>query len=239
MTLTFLGTSHGLPEPNQRCTSIMIEVSGRYYFIDMGVQVMEDLATRGISPDDVKGVFITHMHGDHADGLINFVDLLSWYYKNAQPEIFLPKIEGTDAIRSWLSVSGVTMRELPFREVHAGPLFDDGYLKVTAIPTQHCPKSHAYLVEAEGKTVLFTGDLKHPTVDFPEIAKTVPTDLMVCESVHFPATAYTDILRQCPTKRVCFHHYRTSYSMPYLLQTMEDLKPLPTFLATDGLIVNL
>lgn len=60
------------------------------------------------------------------------------------------------------------MRDLRFKKITDSTIFDDGYLKVTAIPTQHCPDSHAFFVEAEGKAVLFTGDLKHPNVRFSE-----------------------------------------------------------------------
>ena len=176
MQITFLGASHGVPEANRRCSCTLIETNGRYYFIDMGVNAIDALRTRGIEVEDVKGIFITHMHGDHTNGLISFVDLISWYFKTADPEICLPNLEGVEAIRAWLKANHCEMRDLRFKKVTDGTIFDDGYLKVTAIPTQHCPDSHAFFVEAEGKAVLFTGDLKHPNVDFPKIAKEKPGD---------------------------------------------------------------
>ena len=155
MQITFLGASHGVPEANRRCSCTLIETNGRYYFIDMGVNAIDALRTRGIEVEDVKGIFITHMHGDHTNGLISFVDLISWYFKTADPEICLPNLEGVEAIRAWLKANHCEMRDLRFKKVTDGTIFDDGYLKVTAIPTQHCPDSHAFFVEAEGKAVLF------------------------------------------------------------------------------------
>ena len=70
MQITFLGASHGVPEANRRCSCTLIETNGRYYFIDMGVNAIDALRTRGIEVEDVKGIFITHMHGDHTNGLI-------------------------------------------------------------------------------------------------------------------------------------------------------------------------
>ena len=160
MQITFLGASHGVPEANRRCSCTLIETNGRYYFIDMGVNAIDALRTRGIEVEDVKGIFITHMHGDHTNGLISFVDLISWYFQTADPEICLPNLEGVEAIRAWLKANHCEMRDLRFKKITDGTIFDDGYLKVTAIPTQHCPDSHAFFVEAEGKAVLFTGDLK-------------------------------------------------------------------------------
>ncbi|MBR5679652.1 MAG: MBL fold metallo-hydrolase, partial [Clostridia bacterium] len=80
MRLTFIGTSHGVPEPHRRCSSYLLEVNGAYYIIDMGTQTVEDLRRLGISIDDVRLVICTHPHGDHTNGLISFVDLVNWYF---------------------------------------------------------------------------------------------------------------------------------------------------------------
>ena len=77
MKITFLGSSHGVPEANRKCSCIMIEVGENIYFVDMGTPSIDELRKRGKSVDAVKGVFITHMHGDHTDGLIQFVDLIT------------------------------------------------------------------------------------------------------------------------------------------------------------------
>ena len=63
MNVTLLGTSHGVPEPNRRCSCSMVEVSGRYYFIDMGMNAIDEIVTRQIPVDAVKGVFITQNVG--------------------------------------------------------------------------------------------------------------------------------------------------------------------------------
>ena len=46
MRIVFFGSSHGVPEPGRRCSSAMIEVGERRYFIDMGTQSIEQLITR-------------------------------------------------------------------------------------------------------------------------------------------------------------------------------------------------
>ena len=238
MQITFLGASHGVPEANRRCSCTLIETNGRYYFIDMGVNAVDALRTRGIEVEDVKGIFITHMHGDHTNGLISFVDLISWYFKTADPEICLPNLEGVEAIRAWLKANHCEMRDLRFKKVTDGTIFDDGYLKVTAIPTQHCPDSHAFFVEAEGKAVLFTGDLKHPNVDFPKIAKEKPTEFVICEAAHFPATDYASVLAACPTKQVLVNHY-APWNIPNVMQLAETLAPLPVKFVNDGMQITL
>ena len=72
------------------------------YFIDMGTQSMEKMKNLGIHPDTVRSIFITHMHGDHTNGLIPYVDICSWYYTRHPFEVYLPEIAGADALKAWV-----------------------------------------------------------------------------------------------------------------------------------------
>ncbi|MBE5782776.1 MAG: ribonuclease Z [Clostridiales bacterium] len=237
MKITFIGSSHGVPEPDRKCSSIMIEVKDKIYFVDMGTPAIDALRTRGRNIDDVKGVFITHMHGDHTNGLIQFVDLLTWYFKTPDPVICLPIMEAAQVIDNWLKVTlNNAPKEIKYQKTEAGVVYDDGTLKATAIPTQHCPHSFAYLLEAEGKAVLCTGDLKNPGVDFPTVAKEKAIDLLICESAHFPATDYLPVLEGSQVKKVCITHY----SNKRLISVMECLaalseKGIPALKASDDL----
>ncbi|MHC1695222.1 MAG: MBL fold metallo-hydrolase [Eubacteriales bacterium] len=238
MRITFIGASHGVPEPNRKCSCTMIEINGRYYFIDMGTPPIDYLVTAGIPIDSVKGVFITHMHGDHTNGLIPFVDLISWYFKSANPVICLPDIEGARAIESWIRFTKSSIRELKYKEVQPGVIFDDGFLKVTAIPTKHEDRSYAFLLEEEGRTVIFTGDLKHPDQDFPAIAKERDIDLLVCESAHFSAECYLPHLKESKIKSVYVNHYQGG-KIPSVLQLAKDIGEIPVKLAYDGSVIIL
>jgi ribonuclease BN (tRNA processing enzyme) len=233
MRITFIGASHGVPEPNRKCSCTMLEIKGRYYFIDMGTPAIDHLVTAGIPIDAVKGIFITHMHGDHTNGLIHFVDLLSWYFKTSDPIIFLPNTECTKIIGNWLKVNYTSPRDLHYEEIQPGVIYNDGFLKVTAIQTLHTERSYAFFLEAEGKSILFTGDLRHPDQDFPVIAKEHETDLIVCESAHFNATDYLPHLRECKTKLIYVNHYQ-SMKIPAILQLAEDMGDIPVKLAYDG-----
>lgn len=238
MKITFLGTSHGVPEPHRRCSCTMIEVSGRYYFVDMGCPAIDDLVTRGIPVDAVKAIFITHHHGDHTDGLLSMIGLCTWYFKTADPEVYLSQIEQADALRTWLNSTTTTPQRPAYFEVKSGQIYDDGFLKVTAIPTQHCDRSYAYLLEAEGKSVLFTGDLGHPDRDFPEIIKGRTTDLVVCEGAHFPVVDYLPHFAQCDIRKVCVNHY-APWNIPHIQQLAKDMGDVPVTMVNDGTEVTL
>jgi len=238
MKITFIGSSHGVPEPDRKCSSIMIEVKDKIYFVDMGTPAIDALRTRGRNIDDVKGVFITHMHGDHTNGLIQFVDLITWYFKTPNPVIVLPDPKAEQVINEWLNLTlNGHQSTLEYRQTKEGVVYDDGVLKVTAFPTRHCPGSHAYLLEAEGKTVLCTGDLSRPAEDFPYVGR--PLDLLICESAHFPTTDYLPVLAKQEAKQVCVTHYssRRMLSLYEFRQAMTERKQ-PIIIATDDLELN-
>ena len=240
MRIVFLGSSHGVPEQNRRTSCTLLEVGERRYMIDMGTQAIEQLITRGIAPDAVQAVFVTHMHGDHTNGLISFLDLGSWYFKTVDPALYLPG--DPEAIMAaaygWLAVNGTQKRPYRAFAVEEGLLYDDGFLRVTAYRTRHTAASFAYLVEAEGKRILFSGDLSHkPQEDFPYAA--FPLDLAICEVAHFEATAYLSIFTgEHIPGRVCFNHYNSARRMAGLCEARAALE-IPTLLATDGLEIVL
>lgn len=239
MKLTFFGTSHGVPEPHRHCSCTLIETGGNCYFIDMGMMALDELGNRGIAVDRVKAVFVTHMHGDHADGLVEFVDLLSWYYKTANPQIFLPDPQAASILSDWLVCLGTQLRpEIGFGKVEAGMLHDDGVLKVTAVKTAHTGNSYAYYVQADGKSVLFTGDLAAPAKDFPKIAFEQPTDLILCEGAHFPAVDYLPVFAKSKARRFYFNHY-APWNIPNILQVKQEMPDSEIVLATDGLTVEI
>lgn len=217
MKITIIGSSHGVPEANRKCSCILVQTGGNVYLVDMGTSGMDPLRRRGIPVESVKGIFITHMHGDHTNGLVEFVDLITWYFRDADPVICLPDPEAGAVIDKWLEVTHNGCRkDIRYEKTRPGLVFDDGFLRVTAIPTQHTEASYAYLLEAEGKRTLVTGDLKRPGVDFPVAALEQPTDLVIAEAAHFPAEEYLPIFEKYPIRKFCVTHY----SDPFLTGVM-------------------
>ena len=209
MRLVMIGTSHGVPEPHRRCSSTLIEINGKYYIVDMGTQTPEDLRRRGIAFEDVRAVLCTHPHGDHTNGLISFVDLANWYFKKAEPCILLPNRELIDAMTAWLAAnqSGMPIREgIRFSVLKEGVVYEDENVCFRAIPTKHCKDSFAFLCEAEGKRVLFTGDLRHPTVDFPADAFEEEIDLILCELAHFSPDDCVPVFDRTKAKKILHTH---------------------------------
>ena len=244
MRIEFLGTSHGRPEPNRRCSCIMVEVAGERYLFDMGIAVWEDLITQGIAPESLKGIFITHMHMDHTAGLPSFLALWPTYYKAGGPFFYVPgDVAAVKAgIAAFLACNGA---EHPagaeYRTVTEGPLFTSaGGLRVTAYQTKHTKASYAYLLEAEGRRVLISGDLSHtPSADFPSAVLDAPLDLAICECAHFEATEYLKIFAGGRVTRcLCFTHYSERH-LASVLSMQAKLPEVRVMRAQDGTVINL
>ncbi|MGI6238356.1 MAG: MBL fold metallo-hydrolase [Christensenellales bacterium] len=241
MNVTFLGTSHGVPEANRRCSCVLLTIAGARYVIDAGTPVMAALRSIQADVDSVKGVFLTHMHGDHSNGLIEFVDLCTWYFKSAKPLIHVPEIAARDAILNWMNLihGRDCSEEMPeFRAVTPGAFYDDGVLRMTAIPNAHLSNrpSYSYLVEAEGKRLVFTGDLSADFADFPAAAFEKTCDLVVTEAAHCRLTSAVDIFRRVRTKQLYVSHI-APWNEPEVAK-LRALVPYPVALARDNLTIE-
>jgi Predicted exonuclease of the beta-lactamase fold involved in RNA processing len=241
--VTFFGASHGVPEPNRKCSCIMLEAAGRYYLVDIGADPVPELIDRGLSPNDITAVFVTHPHGDHVNGLVPFADICSWYFKDADPLIFLPDMRTLEALKGWIGTTCGGLRgSLRCAPVREGEIYDDGAVKVTALPTGHMENAYAFLIEAEGKTALFTGDMKHkdgPLADFARFLTKDGIDLAVAEGAHFDVMQYLEPLRAHPPKLFCINHYNRSQTAA-CWQLKRALEPdIPTVIATDGLEIRI
>ena len=61
-------------------------------------------------------------------------------------------------------------------------------------------------VALEDGSVLFTGDLRHPTVDFPQVVYEEEIDLVIVESAHFSSDHTEKVLENAKVKRVLHNH---------------------------------
>ena len=239
MRITFFGSSHGVPEPNRKCSSLLVTVGENRYLIDIGCDAMPELVNRNVDLASVKGIFVSHPHGDHCNGIFAFAELANWYATKCNPVMLFP-IDGVkEILNQWMSMmsGGSEPRAMTVEKYEAGVIYEDEVLKVTAIPTMHCKNSHAFLLEAEGKRVLYTGDLKGSTEDFPHAVAAEGLDFLIGESAHFSTMKYVELLKDKPIKQVVItHHFAPN---EHFVEAQRELKPLPMKLAYDGMEFDL
>lgn len=245
MRITFFGTSDGVPRPGHHCTSTMIEVGDSVYIVDAGAPVIDQLLKSGKHPNQIKAFFNTHPHTDHLDGLMQLLTLCGWAYREAAFDLYLPEACVGQGFVSY--IESITCKPFPadrlrMKVFEAGVVYDDGALKVTAIPTRHCePRpSYGFLLEADGKRVLLSGDLSQflQKGDFPTAVADGDLDLFVCEMAHFGEEHVLPYLETCTAKRVIFNHYQKRKEADIERLSAPDRFPFPVSAATDGEVVE-
>ncbi len=241
MKICFLGTGHGVPEAHKKCASTLLQVKDHYYIIDAGCDIAYELAEKRIPFEKVKAIFVTHPHTDHTNGLVPFLSIAGWYYTACDPTVYLPSEKLADGfLQQVFSGMGTVLRpEQKITSYRAGEVYDDGVVKVTAYPTMHCDDSFAFLVEAEGKRVLFSGDLKDPAIDFPPVDD---LDAAIVEGAHFSIMQYAPVFQSKKIKQVYINHYGNyigRINHHNLKPLQKEVEPTTVLMTTDGMEIEI
>jgi len=235
MRLTVFGTAAGSPtklRPNT--TAVGVWRGEALYLLDAGGGVASQLARREVSPDALRAVFISHMHADHIAGLPLLLQWLQLNKRKRALPICLPQ-EGVDGFESLLSMCYLFPEWLGFElevlGVEEGPGYEEAGLAVEAIPNRHLEgflerlkevgdprrgESYSYAVEADGKRVLFSGDLGHAW-EVPERLR--GADLAIVELAHFEPEELGEALAGLALPRLVVTH------LIHTLEPVEDEIP--------------
>ena len=238
MKLTFFGTSHGAPEVGRFCSGTLLETDGVSYLVDCGAPVDALMLNRGKKIEDLRGIFVTHMHEDHMGTLPAMLKEFGHYHPTAHGVFYLPEEQDIEAFLAWNRAmqQGYDPSRVSFSSVQAGIIHDDEHVTVTAIPTAHTRPipSYAYdfYCKAENKRVLFTGDLRADLSDFPREAQTEHRTSIVSELTHFHVEQHVDTFAACDCDMLIFNHM-----IAYNTEKMSDIiprLPMSVHVASDG-----
>ena len=208
MKLHFLGTCSGTePMPDMHHQSWVLETNGVNYWFDAGENCAHRAYTSGIDVMNTVAIFVSHPHIDHIGGLAN---LLTCFHKLIRMhkrqfirdntlEIFFPDLPLLQYIKEIAySGRGVNLRyTLNERPIKDGILFEDENVRITALHNRHLKEDgtngwHAFsfLIEVEGRKVVFSGDVLSPDELLPLIG--TGCDLLIMETGHHDVTTVMD-----------------------------------------------
>jgi ribonuclease BN (tRNA processing enzyme) len=239
MKLIVAGASHGVPEKHRFCTSLFLQAGENTYIIDAGAPISALLDHYDIPHKTVKGVFITHCHTDHINGLPEFCSEMMWWigYQDCDPDFFYPDEKGMNAVVAWASQSFERRSSFKNHLYEEGMIFDDGVVKVTAIQNKHTDRSFSFYVEAEGKKLFFSGDLSYGFGEYLDLLGDKQYDLVVCEGAHHTPGTVNDLLAKTNTRQMIINHINLERE-PALVKFCATA-PFPCQMAEDGLTVEI
>lgn len=220
----FLGTCSGTePKQNRHHSSIVLETNGLYYWFDAGENCSHKAYTSGIDVTRVRAVFISHMHIDHTGGLANLIFTIykiatitkTPHINNNSYDVFVPDIEKFRAAHTLADAyrpASYTKVDIIEHEVHDGLIFEDENIKVSAIHNTHLRENgengwhaYSYLIEADGKRVVFSGDVGCPE-ELDCFMQDAP-DLFIMETGHHAVARVCDYAKEKKAKKLLFTHH--------------------------------
>jgi ribonuclease Z len=175
MRVTLLGTGTPFPNAERFGSAILVEVAGTKLLFDCGRGVVIRLTEAGVSPKEIDGLFLTHLHSDHIVGIPDLW-LSGWFLGRSKPlPIWGP--QGTSSMAKHLAqafafdtsirqaapdplpAAGV---EVDAKEVAQGEIYNDGSTRVSAFLVDHgaVKPAFGYRVDSAGHSVVISGDTK-------------------------------------------------------------------------------
>lgn len=223
INITFLGTCSGTePMPNRHHCSIIMKINDRYYWFDAGENCSHKAYTSGVDVSRVRAVFISHMHIDHIGGLANLMFVIRKVAKvkkrphinNDSYDIFVPDINKFQGVKVVAGLSdepcsGVNAIE---HEYSDGLVFEDENVRVSALHNTHLKEngecgrhSYSFLIEAEGKRIVFSGDVGNPYELDPYLLD--GCDALIMETGHHAVESVCAYACERNVKKLYFTHH--------------------------------
>lgn len=160
MRLVVLGSGTCVPSLKRNAPGYYLKVFNKEILIDCGSGTLLQLEKAGKSYKSIDAVFITHTHPDHISDLIPLIQALI-----ATPGFKREKdilIVGPNGLKGFYEryIASYVRRPKTFQcdVVEIKDKLDLDHLFIFSVKTIHSEESIAYRFEAEGKSIVITGD---------------------------------------------------------------------------------
>ncbi len=164
MKLVFLGTGVAIPDGRAQ-SGIYIETDLNI-LVDCGHGVFLRMAQKGISPEDIDLIAVTHSHTDHMGDLIAI--LKARWLKGADDLKIMAPPEARKTLSAIINAYGYLKEKLRFVFVDCPAVV--GKNEIECAPASHSVETWGYRIDHGGKGVTISGDT-HPASEIFELAE--------------------------------------------------------------------
>lgn len=148
MKVTILGASSAKPSANLHPSAQIVNVDEQLFLVDAGEGVQQQMFRCGINPLKLKGVFISHLHGDHVFGLFPLLSTLGLYGRVMPLRIFAPRPFGEILeafLRHFESHLGYEIQWTEVDTTAHAKICESRSLEVWSIPLRHSLRAAGFL----------------------------------------------------------------------------------------------
>jgi ribonuclease Z len=135
--VTVLGSGASLPTLHRQTTSLALQREGDLYLLDCGEGAQLQWRRAGLRFSKLRAICISHLHGDHVNGLVGLLQTLSLSGRESPLSLF-----GPPGIEAFI---GAARRHLGLRltydldlvELTGGPVVENDDYRVVCAPLDH------------------------------------------------------------------------------------------------------
>ena len=148
MKLSILGCYSATPRIIAHTTSQVLETRGHLFLIDCGEGTQVELRRHKIKFNQIKHIFISHLHGDHYFGLVGLISTFRLLTRETDLHIYGPKgLKELITLQMKLADSWTNFK-LIFHELTSKSselIFEDEKVSVHTIPLDHRIYTNGFL----------------------------------------------------------------------------------------------
>ncbi len=147
-SVTILGSSSAKPTVGRHHSSQVVNLSEQYFLVDAGEGCQQQMFRYGINILKLRGVFISHLHGDHLFGLFPLLSTLGLYGRKTVLTIYAPAPFGEMLDHHLKYFDSNLSYPIEWVEVDAyrhQKIFENRTLEVWSVPLRHRLPTSGYL----------------------------------------------------------------------------------------------
>jgi ribonuclease Z len=239
-----LGSANAIPKVDQDNSHLFVEAGNQRILVDSGNNALVGMQKKGIDPNTVTDLIITHFHPDHAGSLPNL--LMGMWLEKRTGSLTIHGLEFTlDRVKALLGLFGwnnwANMYPVVFNTIPEGTqsnLIESVSLTVKAVKVQHLiPTIGLRFDFSSGKSVTYSCDTE-PCEQLVKLAEN--TNVLIQESAgpgkgHTSARQAGTIATSSKSKKLILIHYDRRAGVENLVREAKSEFAGDVLAALDGM----